>query len=73
MDTVSPLFAARLLHETKLQLIECPEIVRRGLPEAGKRLHCVALNLARRHLTDAQKVILGREIEPDVAERARER
>ncbi len=29
------------------------------------------LNLARRHLTDAQKVILGRTIEPDVRERAR--
>lgn len=53
--------------------IDCPTVVRAGMAEHEKRLHAVALNLARRHLTDAQKVLLGRTIEPDVAERARER
>ena len=38
-----------------------------------QRLHVVALNLARRHLTDAQKVAAGRLIAPDAAEAARRR
>lgn len=50
--------------------IECPTVTRIGLAEHEKRLHAVSLNLARRHLTDAQKVLLGRTIEPDVAKRA---
>lgn len=41
--------------------------------ETAKRLHIVALNAYRRHLTDAQRVVLGLRIEPDVAERARRR
>lgn len=53
--------------------LDCPTKVRPFLEEHEKRLHAVALNLARRHLTDAQKVLLGRRIEPDVAERARQR
>jgi N6-adenosine-specific RNA methylase IME4 len=53
--------------------IECPSITRIGLAEHEKRLHAVSLNLARRHLTDAQKVMLGIEIEPDIAEAARRR
>jgi hypothetical protein len=48
-------------------------IVRKGMSESEKRLHAVSLNLARRHLTDAQKVMLGKEIEPDVAAWARRR
>lgn len=53
--------------------VECPTVTRIGMAEHEKRLHAVALNLARRHLTDAQKVMLGRTIEPDVAEAARGR
>lgn len=53
--------------------IDCPTVTRIGMAEHEKRLHAVALNLARRHLTDAQKVLLGRTIEPDVAEAARKR
>ena len=48
-------------------------IVRKGMTESEKRLHAVNLNMARRHLTDAQKVLLGREIEPDLAAQARAR
>ena len=51
--------------------VDCPRVVRSGMAEHEKRLHAVALNLARRHLTDAQKVLVGMRIEPDVAERAR--
>jgi len=53
--------------------IDCPRIVRAGLSEHEKRLLAVTLNLARRQLTDAQKVLLGRTIEPDVAARSAER
>lgn len=53
--------------------IEYPTVTRIGLAEHEKRLHAVSLNLARRHLTDAQKVALGRTIEPDIAEEARGR
>lgn len=53
--------------------IDCPRVVRSGMAIHEKRLHAVALNLARRHLTEAQKVLVGRRIEPDVAERARHR
>lgn len=48
--------------------VPCPSVTRRGLAEHEKRLHAVALNLARRQLNDAQRVILGRLIAPDVAE-----
>lgn len=51
--------------------IKYPTVTRRGLPEHEKRLHAVTLNLARRHLTDGQKTLIGRTIEPDIAERAR--
>lgn len=51
--------------------IEYATIVRPGLAPHEKRLLAVELNLARRHLTDAQKTQLGRAIEPDIAERAR--
>lgn len=53
--------------------VGCPRVVKRGLAEHDKRLLSVELNLARRHFTDAQKVLLGRQIEPDAAERARRR
>lgn len=53
--------------------IDCPTVVRSGLSEHEKRLHVVALNLSRRHLTDAQKVVVGRLIEPDAEKAARER
>lgn len=51
--------------------IDCPRTVRGGMAEHEKRLHAVALNLDRRHLSEPQKVLLGRTIEPDVAEAAR--
>lgn len=51
--------------------VDCPRVIRVGLPEHEKRLHAVTLNLARRQLTDAQRVLIGRQIEPDLAERAR--
>jgi len=50
--------------------IKCPTVVRREMAEYDKRIHAVMLNLARRQLTDPQKVLLGRRIEPDIAERA---
>ncbi len=53
--------------------IPYPQEVRAGLSEAEKRIEAVVLNLARRHLTDAQRVLAGRAIEPEVAKRARER
>jgi ParB-like chromosome segregation protein Spo0J len=53
--------------------VYCPRTVRDGMSDAEKRLLAVELNLARRQLTDGQKVLLGRMIEPDVAERARKR
>ena len=43
------------------------------LAEHEKRILAVELNVARRHLTDAQKVLAGKAIEPDLAERARRR
>jgi ParB-like chromosome segregation protein Spo0J len=53
--------------------IKCPTIVRKDMAEYDKRIHAVMLNLARRQLTDAQKVMLGERIEPDITERARVR
>ncbi len=53
--------------------IEYPKTVLAGLAPHEKRLLAVELNLARRQLTDAQKVMLGRQIEPDVAEQSRRR
>lgn len=37
-----------------------------NLSDAEKRILAAELNVARRQLTDAQKVLLGREIEPDI-------
>ncbi len=48
-------------------------MIRSGLAEHEKRLLAVDLNMARRQLTDGQKAMLGREIEPDIAEQARQR
>lgn len=48
-------------------------IVRKGWKEYQKRLHAARLNLARRHMTTWQKVRLGEEIEPDLAEEAKAR
>ena len=53
--------------------VDYPKDVRRGLSEAEKRVLAVELNSVRRHLTDAQRVELGRKIEPDIAEIARAR
>lgn len=39
----------------------------------GAAVEAVDLNLARHQLTDAQKVLLGRQIEPDVAVPSAER
>lgn len=51
--------------------VDCPRVVRKGMAEHEKRLYAVALNQARRQLTDTQKTILGKRIAPDVEERAR--
>ena len=53
--------------------IDCPRIVKTGLAEHEKRLLAVTLNLARRQLTDAQKVALGEMIREDVAAEAKAR
>ena len=50
--------------------IDCPTDVRRGLPDHEKRLLAFDLNTNRRHLTDAQKIMVGQRIEPDIAEHA---
>lgn len=53
--------------------IDCPRIVKAGLSEHEKRLLAVDLNLARRQMTDAQKVKLGESIKADVAAEAKAR
>ncbi len=63
---------ARVAIATELG-IPYPQEVRAGLSEAERRIEAVVLNLARRHLTDAQRVLAERAIEPEVARRARER
>jgi len=50
--------------------VDCPHIVRAELPEHEKRLQAVVMNMARRHSTDAQRVLVGRKIESDLAKRA---
>lgn len=50
-----------------------PTIVKSGLSEPDKRILAAELNLARRQLTDAQKVRLGGLLEPDIAYRAEKR
>lgn len=51
--------------------IAYPTITRSFASDLEKRLHIVAINAYRRHLTDAQRVALGEKVEADVAERAR--
>ena len=46
--------------------IPYPTIQVFSLSDAEKRILSAELNVARRQLTDAQKVLLGREIEPDI-------
>jgi len=53
--------------------IDYPTVTQSGLSEAEKRILAAEINVARRHMTDAQKVLLGRQIEPDIAARAAER
>lgn len=53
--------------------IDCPRVTRINMADHEKRIHAVALNVSRRHLTDAQKALIGRQIEPDIAEAARRR
>jgi ParB-like chromosome segregation protein Spo0J len=53
--------------------IDYPKIVRAGLADYEKRILAVELNLARRQLTEAQKVLIGEKIKPDIRERARQR
>lgn len=50
--------------------IEYPRIVESGMEEHEKRIFVAELNAARRQLTDAQQVMLGQEIEPDIAHRS---
>lgn len=53
--------------------IEYPRIVESGLDEHEKRIFVAELNAARRQLTTAQKIMLGKKIEPDIAARALKR
>ena len=53
--------------------IDCPTVTRPGMSEAQKQLHVLALNLYRRHLSDAQKVLIGMAVEDNVAKEARQR
>lgn len=53
--------------------MDYPTIVKSGLSEPEKRILAAELNLARRQLTDAQKVRLGELLEPDIADRAEKR
>ena len=53
--------------------IECPRIVKGGLNEHQKRIYAAEMNLARRQLTGAQKVLLGEKIEPDIRAEAKAR
>jgi hypothetical protein len=50
-----------------------PTQVVAGLTEHEKRVMAVRLNAARRQLTDAQKVVLGQQIEGDIAEIAQQK
>ncbi len=53
--------------------MDYPTIVKSGLSEPEKRILAAELNLARRQLTDAQKVRLGELLEPYIADRAEKR
>lgn len=53
--------------------VEYPKVVRTGLNQSEKRILAAELNIARRHMTDAQKVKLGQDIEPDIAKEANRR
>lgn len=53
--------------------IEYPKEVRMGLSEAQKRLLAVDLNMARRQLTDGQKLLLAEQIAPDIRAEAKKR
>ncbi len=53
--------------------IAFPAVVRAGLSEVEKRLLAVERNRNRRQLSEWQAIQLGRQIEPDVRERARQR
>lgn len=53
--------------------IEYPKEVRTGLSEAQKRLLAVDLNMARRQLTDGQKLLLAEQIAPDIRAEAKKR
>jgi ParB-like chromosome segregation protein Spo0J len=53
--------------------IDYPRIIEVGLDEHEKRIFVAELNAARRQMTDAQKIMLGIKIEPDIAARAEKR
>ena len=53
--------------------IELPTRAVTGLSDPEKRLLAARLNLHRRHLTDVQRAMLGRMLEPDLAAEAHER
>lgn len=53
--------------------IDYPRIIEIGLDEHEKRIFVAELNAARRQMTDAQKIMLGIKIEPDIAARAEKR
>lgn len=53
--------------------ISMAAVVKAGLAPYDKRLLAVELNLARRQLTDGQKTLVGKTIEPDLAEQAAQR
>jgi N6-adenosine-specific RNA methylase IME4 len=54
--------------------IDCPRVVRDDLTDSrDKRLFAVEVNLTRCQLTDAQRVLVGMDLEPDVAAEAKAR
>jgi len=48
-------------------------VIESGLPEFKKRILALSLNVDRRQMTDAQRVLAAEEIEPDYREQARAR
>jgi hypothetical protein len=48
-------------------------VIETRLADHEKRILAVTLNTERRQLTDAQRVLVGKAIEPDFAERMRRR
>lgn len=73
LDGHHRLRAVRELEDEGHEIDMPPAQVRRDLPDHEKYLLAGELNLARRQLTDAQRVIVGEKLEDHYKERARQR